>query len=80
MVQPLGEFARKSGGKFNTTMRWRDVASFWIVLHLSLTGAPSLALLLLSLISGPDFREWLDCWVIAEFFRASSFGKDREEK
>jgi len=43
-------------------------ASFWIVPHLSLSGAPSLAVLP-SLITGPDLGAWTDCWLSAEFLR-----------
>jgi len=43
---------------------------FWIVSHTSLSGAPSLALLLPSLISGPGIRAWFDCWVSTKFLCA----------
>jgi len=36
--------------------------------------APSLALLLSFLISGPDLGVWLDCWVSAEFLRTPPLG------
>jgi len=44
-------------------------ASFWIVPHLSLSGAPFLPLLSF-LTSGPDFGAWPDCWVSVEFLHA----------
>jgi len=37
--------------------------NFWIAPHLSISAAPSLALLLPFLTSGPDLGAWLDCWV-----------------
>jgi len=54
-----------------TTTRRRDVEAetFWIVPHLSLPGAPSLALLLF-LISGRDLGAWLDYGVYVEFLSA----------
>jgi len=39
-----------------------------IVPYLSLFGAPLLALILLSLISGSDFEVWPDCWVLVKLF------------
>jgi len=41
---------------------WGQIISFWIAPHLSLSNAPSLALLLPYLISGPDLGVWPDCW------------------
>jgi len=37
---------------------------------LSLSGAPSLALLLPFLTSGPNLGAWPDCWVSVEFLHA----------
>jgi len=42
---------------------------------MSLSGAPSLALLLSSLIFGSDLEAWPDCCVSAEFLRAPIRGK-----
>jgi len=44
-----------------------NTQSFLTVPHLSLFGMPFLALLLPSLISGPDLGAWPDCWVSVEF-------------
>jgi len=44
--------------------------SFWIVLHLSLSGTPSLVLFLLFLTFGPGLRAWPDCWASVEFLHA----------
>jgi len=38
-------------------------SGIWIVPHLSLSDAPSLALLLPFLTSGPDLGAWPECWV-----------------
>jgi len=43
------------------------LTSSWIIPHPSLSGAPSLALLLPLLTSGPDLRAWPACWVSVEF-------------
>jgi len=48
-----------------------------IVPHLSFSGAPSLALLLSFLTSGPDLGAWPDCWVSVEFLHAPSLGRGR---
>jgi len=39
----------------------QDLTHFWVVLHLSLSGAPYLALLLPFLTSGPDLGAWPTC-------------------
>jgi len=49
----------------------RTSTSLRIVPHLRLSGAPSLALLLPFLTSGPDLGAWPDCWVSVEFLHAA---------
>jgi len=50
----------------------RILLTSWIVPHLSLSGAPSLALLLPFLTFGwMDLGAWPDCWVSMEFLNAS---------
>jgi len=44
--------------------------TLWIVPHLSLSGVPSLALLLSFLTSGLDLEAWPDSWVSVEFLHA----------
>jgi len=46
------------------------LTSFWIVSRLGLSSAPSLALLLPFLTSGPGLGAWPGCWVSVEFLRA----------
>jgi len=43
-----------------------QLISSWIILHLSLSGVPSLALLLPFLTSSPDLGVWHHCWVSVE--------------
>jgi len=48
--------------------------------HLSLSGAPSLALLIPFLTAFcPNFGAWPDCWVSVKFFHAPSLGRGRVE-
>jgi len=63
-------FCQNSKPKFFQTVR-----KFFLILcrrwHPSLSGAPSSALLLPSLTSGPDLGARPDCWVSVEFLHAT---------